>query len=184
MSQKRLLFFLAGVVLAGLGLASQAKDSHSAHSQAVAIVAADQIGTNVQPSSSTAIAGLQDFVKTHMGSSVSFSLTGSYNRALAASQTAAAAQTSNSNVYAAAQAACSGKTDSLTQARCNQAYLQQHLQSQPTTPVAEPKMADYQYSLKSPSWTPDLAGALILGSLLAMVVFLILLLKPRGRSSI
>lgn len=181
MNQKRLLFFLAGVILAGLGLASEAGDSHFAHTQADAIVTADQAATAEvsQTTISSRITGLKDFVRTHMGTSISFTLTGSYNRALAASQAAAAAQSSNANVYADAQRACMGKTDSLTQARCNEAYLQSHLQSQPSAQPTAPKMSDYQYNLKAPLWSPDLAGALLLGALIAFILLLISLFKRR-----
>jgi hypothetical protein len=181
MNRMRLLFFLAGIVLAGLGLVFEAKDSHYAHAQANAIVQDDQGAPNPNEGATAALLNLQNFVKTHMGTSVTFALSGSYNRALAASQAASAAQASSSSIYAAAQAACSGKTDSLVQARCNEAYLQSHLPAATPTPVAAPKLADYQYNLKAPFWTPDLAGALLLGSLIASVLLLFSLLKPRRR---
>lgn len=181
MNQKRLLFFLAGVVLAGLGLFFEAKDSHDAHTRANAIVQADQVAgcDMVTACGNGSIQDLQTFVKTHMGTSVSVTLNGSYTRAQSTSQAASAAQASNANVYAAAQAACNGKTDSLVQARCNEAYLQAHLPASTPAPVPAPKLSDYQFNLKAPFWTPDLAGALLLGSLIAFVLLLFSLLKPR-----
>jgi hypothetical protein len=181
MNQMRLLYFLAVVVLAGLGLFFEAKDSHYSHTQANAIVQDDQAAPNPNAGATAALRNLQNFVKTHMGSSVSFTLTGSYNRAQSAAQAANAAQASNASIYAAAQAACSGKTDSLVQARCNAAYLQSHLPASTPTPVAAPKLSDYQYNLKAPVWSPDLAGALLLGALIALVLLLFSLLKPRRR---
>lgn len=185
MNRTRLLYFLAAVVLAGLGLFLEAKDSHYSHTQATAIVNADQSSSCATPGSecnqADSIPGLGQFVKSHMGTSVSFTLNGSYNRAQTASQAAASAQASNSNIYAAAQAACSGKTDSLTQARCNEAYLQAHLPAATPTPAPAPKLSAYQYNFKAPFWTPDLAGALLLGALIAFALLLLSLLKPRRR---
>ena len=178
---KSLLLVVAAVVLAGLGLYFQAANAHYSHTQANAIVKADQASPAANVNSTPGLADLQTFVHTHMGSSVSFTLTGSYNQALKASQAAAAAQSSNANVYAAAQAACSGKTDSITQAKCNQQYLQTHLQSQSSTPVAAPKQSDYQFRLKSPFWTPDLAGSLLLGAALAVVFVFFTSFSRRNR---
>jgi hypothetical protein len=182
MNQMRLLYFVAAVALLALGLFFEAKDSHYAHSQANAIVASDQVAPDPTAGSGPELTNLQSFVKSHMGTSVSFTLTGSYQRAQVASQAATAAQASNASIYAAAQAACNGKTDSLVQARCNQAYLQSHLPASTPTPVATPKLSDYQYHLTAPIWTPDLAGALILGALIAFALLLFSLLKPRRRT--
>jgi hypothetical protein len=173
---KRMLFGLAAIVLVVASLYSLSKSQSEAKQLVDQVQSDDTAGT----SAASDIVNLQDYVSTHMGSSVTYTLTGSYNRAVTAAQSAAAAQTNNNGVYAAAQAACSGKTDSITQAKCNQAYLSTHLTNMPSpAPVYEPKLADYQHSLKSPAWTPDLTGSLILGVLVAIGLFFIV--KPGAR---
>jgi hypothetical protein len=162
---KRILFILAAVVLAGAGIYYRAASTHTARLQADAIVAADAAGADINKD----LAILRDFVSSHLGASVSFTLQASYDRMLAKSQPAAPAPvSSNSQIYTEAQRACAGKSDSITQARCNEAYLQAHLNSSTPTPTPVPgpvpKLADYQYNLKAPLWTPDLAGALLLGA--------------------
>src|ERR1700684_229007 len=147
---KRMLFITAAVVLVCAGIYSRLQDEKQAKSLATAIEAADLANENT----SLATQNLQLYVKDHMGTSVSYTLTGSYNRAVAKANAAAAAQNGSGQIYAAAPAACSGKPDSITQANCNQAYLQSHLANlPPSTPVIQPKLANYQYSLHSPEWT-------------------------------
>lgn len=159
---KRYLFLIAAIVLAGAGIYFRASSAHSARQQADQIIVADTAGAG---DVSTRIASLKAFTGNHLGSSVSFTLQSSFDRATAAATAAAAATNSNSQIYAAAQKACAGKSDSITQARCNAAYLAQHLTNIPTpAPVPAPKLSDYQYSFKAPFWTPDLAGALLLGA--------------------
>jgi hypothetical protein len=169
---KRIFFFAAAVILAGAGIFFRASNSHTARIQADQIVAADKAGTDT----AAALASLQAFVKTHMGSSVKITLQYSYDRAQAAAKAAAAAAPSgNSQIYADAQRACGGKSDSITQARCVTAYVTQRLTNAPVpTPVPAPKLTDYQYNLKAPLWTPDLAGALLLGAAAAAGFGLIL----------
>jgi len=167
--QKRLLFFIAAVALIGTGFFFRASNGRTARAQAD-----DLIHTDAQAASSdTALASLKSFVQDHMGASVSFTLKGSYDRAQAAAQTAAtavaAAAAAQAQIYADAQRACTSKADSLVQAHCNQAYLAAHLTNAPApAPVPAPKLADYQYKLKSPIWTPDLAGALFIGGIVAL----------------
>jgi hypothetical protein len=101
-------------------------------------------------------------------------LANAYVKAQAAAQASAAAQAANSQIYADAQRLCSGKSDSITQAKCNQDYISKHLANVPLpTPVAEPKAADYQLKLSAPLWTPDLAGAAVLGAAAALVLLLV-----------
>ncbi len=162
---KRILFALAVVVLAGAGIFFRASSTHSARAAADKIVRDDAAGSDVTAEIST----LKDFVKIHMGASVSFTLKSAFDRASAAATAAAAASNSNSQIYAAAQQACAGKSDSITQARCNQQYLAQHLANVPApVNVPAPLLADYRYTLAAPFWTPDPAGALLLGALVAL----------------
>jgi len=173
---KRILFIFAAVALAGAGIFYRASSTHTARLQSEAIVKDDTAGQDV----SAAIASLKNYVAAHMGASVSFTLKSSYDRAVAQAQPPAAAAPS-SQIYADAQRACSGKSDSITQARCNEAYISAHLApATPTpTPVAIPKLADFQYQLKAPLWTPDLSGALLLGAAAAAFAALIARQKKR-----
>lgn len=164
---KRMLFVVAAIILAVLGLYYRSENAKTAHALADEIVQLDNTGSDTKATS----ADLKAFVSAHMGASVSYTLSGSYNRALAAAQAATAAQDPNASLYADAQRACSGKTDSLTQARCNEAYIQAHQVTAPApSPAPTPKAADYRVALRAPFWSPDLAGALLLGAAAALAV--------------
>jgi Flp pilus assembly protein TadG len=172
---KRILFVVAAVLLAVAGWYFRSVNAKSAHDQASHIIAQDQAGA----ATDAAQASLTAYVKSHMGSSVTYTLNGSYTRAEATAKAAATATTGNSQIYADAQKACSGKSDSITQAKCNQDYLAKHLVNVPApSPVAPPKPADYQRNLQAPIWTPDITGALWLGAAAALVFAL---LSFRGR---
>ena len=173
---KRILFIFAAVILAGAGIFYRATSAHSARLQADEIVKTDTAGGDT----AAAFEALKNFAALHMGASTSFTLQGSYDRALAQSKAAVAAP-SNSQVYADAQKACSGKSDSITQAKCNENYISAHLTSSTPapTPAPAPKLADYQRTVKAPLWTPDLAGALLLGAAVAALAALIF----RGRKA-
>jgi hypothetical protein len=167
---KRILFVLATLLLAGGGLYVRSLNATSANTQAQAIIKQDAAGADT----AAAVAALRDYAKAHMGADASFTLAGAYARAQAAAKAA------NSQIYADAQRACSGKSDSITQARCNQDYLAKHLANVPLpTPVPEPKPADYQYHITAPLWTPDLAGALLLGAAAALGLTLATLRRRR-----
>jgi hypothetical protein len=164
---KRLLFIAVAIILAAAGFYARSRNAQTAHTQANQLVRQDASGTDT----TAALAALKDYVASHMGASADFTLAAAYARATAAAQAAAAASAANSQISAQAQAHCAGKSDSITQARCNQAYLAQHLSNvPPPAPVAAPKAADYHYTLRAPVWTPDLAGALLLGSVIALAI--------------
>jgi hypothetical protein len=113
---------------------------------------------------------LADYVKVHMATSRSVMLTASYNRAVQAAQ-AAADPASNGTVYAAAQAACAGHSDSLVQARCVQTYLAAHSSTGANPqPAATPAKADYTKTFTAPGWTTDSAGISLLIALAAMAL--------------
>jgi hypothetical protein len=173
---KRILFILAAVILAAAGLYYRSASARSARSQAEAIVAADAAGTDTAPG----LASLKTYVASHMGASVKVTLQGSYDRAVAASQAASPAP-SNSQVYLDAQKACANSGNSVAQARCNEAYISSRLiPMTPTpTPVPAPVLANFQHDLKSPLWTPDLTGALLLGA--AAAALAAVLLRKRKR---
>ncbi len=177
---KPLFFGAITLVLTVTGLAAASANATQAQRQAAAITTQDRAGRDA----TAARAALQAFVQTHLNASTSLTLSASYQRAQAAAQAAASATVPNAQVYANAQAACAGKSDSITQARCNQQYLATHLVTVSTpTSVLQPKLADYQYTYHSPRWTPDLAGASLAGALVALVLTLIAIInkKPRYR---
>jgi beta-glucosidase/6-phospho-beta-glucosidase/beta-galactosidase len=122
---KRILFVVAAVLLATAGWYFRSVSTKSAHDQAAHIVAQDQAGA----STDAAQAALAAYVKSHLGASVSYTLNGAYTRAEAAAKAAASATAANSQIYADAQKTCSGKSDSITQAKCNQDYLAKHRQT-------------------------------------------------------
>ncbi|MDB5178196.1 MAG: hypothetical protein JWN01_139 [Patescibacteria group bacterium] len=164
---KRILFIVAALILATAGFYARAQNTRVARAQAAQIVQQDSAGSDT----SAAIAGLKQYFKTHLSTSVGLTLNGAYTRALAAARAAASTSVTNAQIYADAQRACGGKSDSITQARCNQDYLSKHLVNvPPPTPVKEPKLSDYQYFFSSPVWAPDLPGALLLGSAAAFIL--------------
>jgi hypothetical protein len=175
---KRIMFVLAAALLVIFGLYVRSQNATSAHNQVSDIVRLDGQGADVSPN----IDSLKTYVKNHMGAKAQFTLDGAYQRAQDAAKASAAAATGTGNVYADAYKACAGHTDSITQAKCNQAYIQSHLSSLPSaTPVAQPKLADYQYKYTAPLWTPDLAGALLVGALAALVLGLFRLPRRHRR---
>jgi ABC-type phosphate/phosphonate transport system substrate-binding protein len=163
---KRISFVLVAAILAAIGFYFRAQNSNTAHKDVAQIQSIDKAGGQ----SGTERTDLKNFVQSHLGASVKFTLTASYNRALAQAQAATAAQaTASSTLYAAAQRACSGHTDSITQANCNTAYIQAHQTAVNLAPIPTPKVTSYQYAFSSPFWAPDLAGAFFLGAAVALV---------------
>jgi hypothetical protein len=172
---KSLMFLLAAVALAGIGGYFRYENAQEARRQATAIVQLDQDPATAPQAANGAAAptALKNFVAAHSGASVSYILKGSFDRAVAAATASAQSQIATSQVYADAQRACSGKSDSITQAKCNQNYLNSHLSNAaPPVPVAQPKQSDYTVTLRSPLWTADLAGALFLGAGAAILMAL------------
>lgn len=149
------------LVLIGVGIYMSQQSATEARRQAAAIVAADKAGQDTL----LAQAQLKNYTALHMGSSVTLTLTGSLQRAKdAAQKAAAAAEAANSQIYAEATKACGGRRDSVTQAKCVGEYVSARLVAAPSpTPVPPPNQADFQRQFKSPVWSPDLAGALLLG---------------------
>lgn len=164
---KQIPFVLVALALIGAGLYFRAQNAQYAQAKAAHLIELDAAAADT----TTDLSSLKDYIKTHMGADVNFTLRSAYARAETAAKAAAAATAANSQIYADAQRACSGKSDSITQARCNEDYLSKHLIAIPASaPVTAPKLSDYQYHLRSPFWTPDLAGALLLGAGAALVI--------------
>ncbi len=176
---RKVLFILSLLlIIASVGYMSA--NRREADRQARAIEAADQRGEDVTVS----LATLKAYAGTHMFAGTAVALAGSYARAQATAAVSASAANSSAQVYAAAQAACSGKSDSIVQARCNAQYLASHLANLPSaTPVPVPQPADYQFKFTSPFWAPDLAGVLFLGGALVGIWWLLLAFgRKRGRA--
>lgn len=168
---KHSLFLLVAAALIVSGFFARAINARDAQVKAAEIVTLDQDGK----STAEAEADLTRYAATHTGASVTLTLSGSFARASAAAKAAATAPAAqpSSQIYAEAQAACAGRGNSIAQAKCNQDYLASRAGS--TTPAATPapvvapKAADYERVFKSPQWTTDLAGSLLLGAALALV---------------
>lgn len=167
------------LILIGGGIYMSSQNAAEARRKAAAITAADVAGQDTAPG----LAGLKNFAAAHMGSGVTVTLTGSLQRAeAAAQQAAAAAQAANSEVYVAAQQACGGRRDSVTQAKCVQDYVSARLVAVPApTPVPPPKASDYQRRINAPLWTPDLAGALLAGGSASLILATSSFIKRKRR---
>ncbi len=158
---KRLLLVFA-VLLAAAGFYAR----YYNHQQAQALVKTVQEADSAGQDTTQQVKTLNDYVKSHMGATVTYRLDSGYKRAQDQARAAATAQAANAKIYADAQRACSSKKDSISLAKCNQDYLAKHLVNLPNpTPVPEPRLADYQPTVTAPLWTPDLAGALLLAAL-------------------
>ena len=173
---KRVLpFVIAAVLLAGAAITSR-QYNHAIASDVATLLAGEHSG------SATAVtpATIQVKVHQHMATRATFVRQEAYNTAVAQAQVSAQAQATNSQIYAAAQAACGGKTDSITQAKCNAQYLSQHLVTVPTAaPLVAPKLGDYTYDFRAPVWTPDTTGLLAGGALLLVIIGVVINIRRR-----
>ncbi|MEX0932092.1 MAG: hypothetical protein WDZ81_00615 [Candidatus Saccharimonadales bacterium] len=140
------------------------------HQKAVAlknqIVAQDAAGQTVDEN----IKKLQGFVFSHMNTSVSLELTGSYQRAVEAAKAPEEPRDSG-ELYSRAQAYCDiPGNSSIVQAECVQNYLEARLNpSENPEPVKLPERSRYQYSFAAPSWSADLPGISVLLALVLSV---------------
>lgn len=164
-----MLALLVGL-FGGFELLANARQAASLRDQ---VAAKDQAG---QDTTSDQVA-LEQFSHSHMNATVRLELMGSYGRAVAASQPA----TPSGALYAQAQAACAGKSDSIVQAKCVTDYVSKRLPA-PAAPVAPPDRSLFTKEFHSPAWTPDLAGLALLGSLvLVLIAIFARVLAPRPR---
>lgn|GEM_PF-914096 len=157
-----------------VGLYSQNMNHVESNRQVQVILDADLAGQPVADK----ITMLRAYVKNHLGATIDFSLTGAFNRAQVAAQAytdaVARAQQANSEIYAQAQAACAGIKNAISQTKCNQDYLNSHLQDvHIPDPVPVPVESDYYYKLISPPWTADVAGALYVDAVITLVLAII-----------
>lgn len=175
----KFIYLPLAIILAAAGIILVQHNNQTAKQQSDAIITADNAGQDT----TAALAQLKTYVKDHSDTQVGFTLTAAYQRAQAAAAAQAAATAGNAQVYADAQKACSGHTDSITQAKCNEQYLAAHLQALPApSPVVAPKSADFQYDLHGPVWTPDGAGLSFAGAVVAAVLAIIGIAMGRRRA--
>ena len=116
---------------------------------------------------------LRKYSLDHMNASTEFELTGSYRRAQQEQQRASQNRV-NGQVYAQAQAACGGRRDSVSQAKCVREYASRQAPA-PVVPVTINRKA-YVRESNSPGWTPDLAGISLLAAVIAAILALV---KPK-----
>lgn len=170
-------FLMTALVLAVAGVFSWNQTRLEIADRVRRIEAADAAGTDTVASQ----ASLKTYVLSHTATKASYQLAGSYDRDVAAvAASTAAAKTAQAQAYAAAQAVCAGHTTSITQAKCNQDYLDQHLRPTPVPP-ATPVKSQYTVSIRGPWWTTDLTGALFLGAACALALGLIKMRPRRPR---
>lgn len=179
---KKILLITAILLLCG-GIVGLVLNHQEAGRQVKAIELADM---NNSGDATPNLVILKSYSGSHMYSSAVVTLSGSYSRAQAAASASVAAQSAaaktSADIYAAAQQACGGKGDSITQAKCNSQYIASHMASVPqTTPVAQPQPDKYKYSFKSPLWAPDLAGILLLSGVLVGILWVFITISSRKR---
>ena len=156
------LIFIVAMIVALAGCVMLVRNRQQAVTQAKAIVAQDQAGTDV----SGATSALKAYAARHMKVNVSYVLKGSYDRAVAEAK---AKSTSSSAMYAAAQKACDRPgVDSIRQSKCVAAFIA--AQGQPAPDVKLPDIGTYTYSVVGPVWTFDIAGLLfVVAAILGIV---------------
>lgn len=163
------LFILSAILLIA-GILLYRNNAVSAQKQVEAIIAADKAGKPVDQG----IKKLETYVKSHMNSSTSFALQGSYSRAVAAAQAAALQQTQGgAKVYADAQAACSARVDSIQLSNCVTNYIAANSTPGQTAPA--PTQVDknqYIYKFTAPAWSWDVGGIVLASSILATLIAL------------
>jgi len=150
---KRILV-IVGLLLLGAGGWLAILNHNEAQTQVAAIIAKDNSGQGVEAE----LSALKSYAATHTNGSSSVTLTAALQRAQAQARAQSDSSASSSQLYSAAQQACSGHTDSITQARCVQDYVSKRLVAAPApSQVAAPKASDFVFAYGSPIWTPDAA---------------------------
>lgn len=106
-----------------------------------------------------------DYAKRHMGVRATVFLDTSYRKAIDAAR-AAATPAVNAQIYSQAQAACGGKSDSVSQSKCVSAYIASN--SAPSAnpqPMTMPDKQSYTVTAVGPNWNLSFAGVSLLLSL-------------------
>lgn len=171
--KKRYLIIIA--VLATIaGLIGLGMNHQRVVDSATSIIAKDKVGDNIAAD----MKNLNDYVHSHTRASVTFTLDGSYHRAVEAAKQAAV-PTANSAVYNTALKTCQTANPVAT-AHCIENYVQAH--AAPGTspkPVVMPDHNTFVYHLNSPAWAPDLAGISFLVVIICLALTLWLSLFKR-----
>lgn len=164
MAKLILLLIVASLVWAGLRQLA-ANHDHAA-GLTNQILVADQSGEVP----TAAIEDLRDYSHTHMNAATSFTLSASYQRALAAAQAGQVAPVADPNAINAATAACTQK-DPVVQSNCIRNYISSHAAvSQTPTPVAPPDQSAYAYNFSSPNFAFDGAGLAFIAAAIVAVL--------------
>ena len=172
----RLLLPLS-IGLAFIGVLVVAEYRNQAVEQSNSIEAKDRASIDVTKD----IEQLKLYSSEHMATSVKIYLGGSYDRAVAATKATSDPATS-ARIYAEAQASCASLKDSISQSKCISDYLAKNAAPAPNPKPAEmPVQSKYVIVTSSPTWSPDLAGAFLLGAAVAGALGLIKLLVPQKR---
>jgi hypothetical protein len=175
-----IICLIFSVVCMIIGLFGYRQNLTNAYAKEAQILALDTAGQDTTSS----VQDLKTYTESHMHADVSFWLEQSYTRAVASAQaksTATQTSTADSNLYAAAQASCSGHTDSVTQATCVTAYVSAHpaATTTPPTPVELPTKTAFTYNFVSPSWSWDAAGISFLLGGAGLIAAIVLALKHK-----
>lgn len=149
------LIFVASALLLAVGFGARYQNSTTLRSLVEVVIAMDSSGKDT----ASPLKSARDYAAGHMSAPIRIILQASYERAVEKAKAAVTPPVNNAEVYAQAQRVCGTKTDSVTQARCNQNYIASRLAPAETPSPAElPKISDYTYDLKPPLWTSDVAG--------------------------
>ena len=169
-------FFVLAVVLAATSVVSLRANNEHMIKLRDAVYSADKQNDHVEDSLKT----LQAYVVTHMNTDLSggsstvyppIQLKYTYDR-LVQAESDALAQT-NSQFYTAAQAYCEAQKPTgyvINRIGCITDYLQSHDTKHEIVPVPD---ALYKFAFASPSWSPDLAGWSLVGTILSAIAFVI-----------
>lgn len=150
-----------GILCLILGLIWMVSNRQAAVAKSQTILVMDQNGQDTRKE----IAVLEKYVHDHMRTSVSFELTGSYDRAVEAAKAAAVPKVSG-DVYSKAIAACPQKVASV-QTKCIADYVASNSPKVSTPTAKLPSRTKYMRTYNAPGWTPDGAGLLLLGTLIS-----------------
>jgi hypothetical protein len=163
---KKRYLLIAAIGAFAIGMIQITVNQNQVKARAQDIVEKDEAGHDVKAD----VAALQVFVDSHMQTSTTFVLKGSYNRAVSVARAAADSST-NGNIYSQAQVACGSRSDSVTQAKCVSRYVANN--STPGAnpqPIIMPQANDFTKSFNGPTWTLDAAGISFLLGIGALAV--------------